>query len=74
MIENVEIVYLEPPESARFLNMLPTTAAQYMLYSSSSSLIPNSFDQVLKNHVLPVGGDSEQLFQQLGWSPETKEP
>ncbi|MCM8580412.1 hypothetical protein [Accumulibacter sp.] len=71
MIENVEIVYLEPPESARFLNMLPTTSAQYMLYCSSSSLIPSSFDQVLKNNVLPVGSDSEQFYKPIGVTPET---
>jgi len=71
MIENVQVIYLEPPESARFVNMLPTTAAQYVLYSSTSSLLPSSFDQVLKNHVLPVGGDLGSIYQPFGPSSES---
>jgi len=71
MIENVQVIYLEPPESARFVNMLPTTAAQYVLYSSTSSLLPSSFDQVLKNHVLPVGSDLDSIYQPFGPSSES---
>ena len=63
MIEDIEIIYIDPPESARFINMTPTTATQYMLYSSSSSVIPNSYDQVMKNHIVPVGDDNSQTFK-----------
>jgi hypothetical protein len=71
MTDNIEIVYLEPPESACFLNMLPITAAQYVVYSSTSSLLPSSFDQVLKNHVLPVGGDFGSINQPFSPSSES---
>lgn len=70
MIENIQVVYLEPPESARFLNMVPTTAAQYVLYSSTSSVVPGSFDQVHKNHILPVGGDLGSIYRPFGPSAE----
>lgn len=63
MINNIEIIYLEPPESSRFVSMVSTTATQYMLYSSSSSLLPNSLDQIIKNNVLPVYTDSSQVFE-----------
>lgn len=66
MTENVKVVVLEAPESARFLNVLPTTSARYVLYSSTSSLVPSSYDQVLKNHILPVGGDMGSVFQPFG--------
>lgn len=70
MTENIQVVYLEPPESARFLNMVPTTAAQYVLYSSTSSVMPSSFDQVHKNHVLPVGDNLGSIFRPFGPSSE----
>ena len=60
MNESVQVVYLEPPESARYVVPTPNSA-QYVVYGSSSSLLPSSFDQVLKNHVLVVGGHIEDL-------------
>ena len=71
MTENVKIVHLERPESARFLNMLATTAAQYVLYNSTSSLLPSSYDQVLKNHVLPITDDLGTIYQPFGSATES---
>lgn len=70
MTENVELVYIEPPESARFVNIAPTTAAQYVLYTSTTSLLPSSYDQVLKNHSLPLGSDPAALSQPLSTASE----
>jgi hypothetical protein len=61
MIENVEIVYLQPPESARFVNISPSSSAQYVVYSTSTSLLPSSYDQVLKNNVLLMGVPADSL-------------
>lgn len=63
MINNIETIYLESPESSRFVSMVSTTATQYMLYNSSSSLLPNSLDQIIKNNILPVYTDSSQVFE-----------
>lgn len=71
MIDQVEIVAIEPPESARFVNILPATSAQYVLYSSTSALSPASYDQVLKNHVLPVGGNPASVCQPFGVETES---
>ncbi len=63
MIEQPEVVYLQPPESVRFLTMLPSTSAQYLLYSTTGAVPPGSFDQVLKNHVLPLDCAPEVTYQ-----------
>jgi hypothetical protein len=54
MTENFEVVFDEPPESARFVTATPSSAARYVVYSSSTSLLPASYDQVMKNQVVPV--------------------
>lgn len=61
MIENVEVVYLQPAESARFVNISPSSSAQYVVYNTSTSLLPSSYDQVLKNNVLLMGVPTESL-------------
>jgi hypothetical protein len=61
MIENIEVVYLHPPESALFVNISPSSSAQYVVYSTSTSLLPCSYDQVLKNNVLPMGVPTESV-------------
>lgn len=71
MTENVEIVYLQPPESARFVNVSPSTSAQYLVYTTSTSLLPSSYDQVLKNNVLPSGVPAES-FRPFGPSAATE--
>ena len=65
MIESVQVVYLQPPESARFVNVSPSSSAQYVVYSTSTSLLPSSYDQVLKNNVLLMGTPAES-FQPFG--------
>lgn len=65
MIENVEVVYLETADSARFVNISPTSSAQYVVYTTSTSLLPSSYDQVLKNNVLLMGVPTEG-FQPFG--------
>lgn len=61
MTDNIEIVYLETAESARFVSVSPSSSAQYVVYNSTSSLLPSSFDQVLKNQVMVLGGRIEDL-------------
>lgn len=61
MTENIEIVRLQPPESARFVNVSPSSSAQYLVYTTSTSLLPCSYDQVLKNNVLLMGIPAESL-------------
>lgn len=70
MVEQLEVVYLEPPESARFLTTLQSTSAQYLLYSTTGAVPPGSFDQVLKNNVLPVGNAPSVLYQPYAASSE----
>jgi len=55
MIEHIQLVYLDSSESARFVNVAQTSSAQYVVYGSTSSLLPSSFDQILKNHVMVLG-------------------
>ena len=57
MDENCEIVYLETPETSRYVSGVQSTATQYLLYSTSTSLVPSSLDQIMKNHALIVDGD-----------------
>lgn len=71
MTERVEVIYLEPPESARFLSVQQTTSAQYVLYSSTSSLLPSSYDQVIKNHVLPVDSNPGSTYLPFGSSSDS---
>ena len=70
MIEQPEVVYIQPPESVRFLTTLPSTSAQYLLYSTTGAVPPGSFDQVLKNNVLPVGSAPSVEFQPYAASSE----
>lgn len=70
MIEQPEVVYLQPPESVRFLTMLPSTSAQYLLYSTTSAVPSGSFDQVLKNNVLPLDSAPEVTYQPYAASSE----
>jgi hypothetical protein len=66
MTEQPKVVHLLPPESARFVNVLPSTSAQYVLYTTVSAVMPDAFDQVLKNHTLPVGADLGTIYQPFG--------
>ena len=62
MIERTQVVYLDSPESARFVSVSPTGSAQYLVYGSTSSLLPSSLDQVLKNQVLVLGERIDDLL------------
>ena len=65
MTENVEVVYLEPPESARYVNVSPSSSARYVVYTSATTLLPSSYDQILKNRVL-IAGDRIEDLQPFG--------
>jgi hypothetical protein len=71
MTENVEVVYLEPPESARYVNVSPSSSARYVVYTSTTTVLPSSYDQILKNHVLLAGGRIEDL-QPFGAAPSAE--
>ena len=68
MTENIELVYLEPPESARYVNVSPSSSARYVVYTSTTTVLPSSYDQVLKNQVLLAGGRIEDM-QPFGAGP-----
>lgn len=70
MTEHVELVYLVPSESTQFVSVCQTTAAQYLVYTTSSSLVPNSFDQVLKDHVVPSGSQITPTSHLFGTAAE----
>lgn len=61
---NIDIIYLEPPETARYVQVAPSSA-QYLVYTSNSSVLPCSFDQVQKNNVL-IAGSGASNFNVFG--------
>lgn len=50
MSEKIEIIYLEPPASAQFVHGQAVTSAQYLQFQNEDALLPNSFDQIMKNN------------------------
>lgn len=61
MNENVQVIYIVPPESARFVNQPDMSTSQYLLFDTmNTSVVPDSYDQILKNHTLPVSGPQVQ--------------
>lgn len=52
MNEKIEIIYLEPPASVQFVYGQSATSAQYLQYHNEDALLPNGFDQILKNNKL----------------------
>lgn len=70
MTEQPEVIYLLPPESARFVNVVPSTSAQYVLFTSASAVIPSSLDQILKNHALPVDAHLDTIYHPFGVANE----
>lgn len=49
---NIHLVQLERPETSTYIKYPNATSSQYLLYSSSGSLIPDSLDQVMKNSMI----------------------
>ncbi len=51
-MNNVDLVILEPSETANYVVYDQCTSSSYINYKEDLSLIPASFDQIIKNNVV----------------------
>lgn len=68
MSEHCEVVYLRRPESAQYVNISPSSSAAYVVYTTTTTVLPSSYDQVLKNNVLVQGKHIDDMYP-FGTSP-----
>jgi len=49
MINSHNIINLEIPETSDFITYKQATTSEFLTYNTDNTLIPNSFDKVIKN-------------------------
>lgn len=52
MHKKTDIDILEEPETSKFVVYYQSSTAQYVNYINDGSLIPSSFDQIMKNNII----------------------
>lgn len=71
MTEHLEVVYLRPSESTQFVSVSPSSSATYVVYTTTTTVLPSSYDQVLKNNVLVQGTHIDDMHP-FGSSPSAE--
>ncbi len=63
MHNDQNIIVLEKPDTSKFVVYGQSTTSQYITYTNSSSLIPSSFDQIMKNNTIILVTEEVDLMQ-----------
>jgi hypothetical protein len=62
MHKETEIVILQSPETSRFIAYEQSNTSQYITYlNDDSSIIPESFDQIIKNNIVIIMRDEDHF-------------